>query len=95
MERRTASTPVEQPALCLLVVMIGGALLGFAMHLGDFSSHNSHKPLVSLLTLSWFPWALTKLHPIESRNRLLGAAILVAFIGWDAMARIVNDGMGC
>ena len=51
----TATTPLKQPAHCLTLAMIGGAVLGVITHWNSFAPEDILKPFVALFTISWFP----------------------------------------
>jgi hypothetical protein len=48
-------------------------------------------PLIAIVSVSWFPIAISWLHREFVKNNLLACCLLVALIGWDLMIRFYGN----
>ena len=91
----------KHPAMTLFAVMAASAAFSFIFHvlmklpglamspMGIFvAKPQIWVPVVSVFTLAWLPWTISRLHPKICREHFAGFAFLFAFIGWDLIHRL-------
>ena len=84
----TDYTIQSQPRVArnLATCLILGGLLGYVVYFKPTFSL-WWMPLISVLSLSWTPFLLTRLNPIDSQEKYYAMCILMYIVGYDVVRR--------